>query len=235
MLDPISDFIAWCVPRICVCCNLISDNRFIDLCGYCKKNLPWLKNRCYKCGSQLKQEESIICGKCNDTPPPYDRLCGLFDYAPPLRGLINRLKFNQQIYPAKFFAQLMMEKIENEWYVNKELPEAIIPVPLHVLRQKQRGYNQALEISKPLGIRFRIPVDNNVCLRIKNTLAQARLDKGKRMNNIHDAFVVASDVQYKSVAIIDDVVTTGNTIRSLSNILHKNGVKSIEVWCVCKG
>lgn len=235
MLDAMLEFVAWCVPRICVCCSFISDNKFIDLCGYCKQNLPWLKNRCYKCGGQLKQEESIICDKCNETPPPFDRLCGLFDYAPPLRGLINRLKFNQQIYPAQFFAELMAEKVENEWYPNKELPEVIIPVPLHFMRQKQRGYNQALEICKPLSNRLGIPIDNNVCLRIRNTLPQARLDKDRRVNNIQNAFLLAGDIKYQSVVIIDDVVTTGNTIRAICNMLQKAGVKSIEVWCVCKG
>jgi ComF family protein len=215
-------------------CGFDSENLDMDLCSYCKDILPWLQDRCYKCGTQLKQHtEAMICEKCISNPPPYERLCALFTYEPPIRGLINRLKFNHQLYPAQLFATLMLEAI-NRWYSNKPLPNVIIPVPLHDKRYRQRGYNQAFEIASPIAAALKIPIDQSICQRIKYTVAQARLTRIDRLKNLESAFI-ANINNLDNVVLFDDVVTTGSTIRALSSALQTAGVKHIEVWAVCRG
>lgn len=198
-------------------------------------NLPWIDSRCYQCGlTMTKSSESIICDKCQASPPPFSRLCALFAYQPPLTKLIGGLKFGRQLYSGALFGNLLAEKISQKWYLNRPLPEIIIPVPLHEKRQRKRGYNQAAEISIPLAKKLDIPVGLDVCMRVKETKAQARLHKDLRTRNLLNAFSVNMSNKYKHVALVDDVVTTGSTIRAVSYELLKVGVDSIDVWCICR-
>ncbi len=223
------------MPRLCVGCGLESDDLRIDLCSYCRVNLPWLEIRCYQCASHIeKPAESIICDKCQSSLPPFARTCAIFDYKPPIIKLINALKFGQQLYPGKLFGQLMAEAVQQRWYVNKPLPQLIIPVPLHIARQRRRGYNQSAEISRPLAKALFLPQSINVCIRNRHTSAQAKLSRDKRKRNLVDAFSVNIDSQYKHVALVDDVVTTGSTVRAASMALVKAGVECVDVWCVSR-
>lgn len=234
MIDILAHFAAWWFPRVCVACGFISDSLYLDLCSICKRNLPWIDLRCYKCGAKLKTaHDGILCQECINSAPPYDRLCALFSYDPPLNKLINRLKFNRDLYPGKLFARLLMDAIQEKWYLNQHLPEVIIPMPLHTKRLHHRGYNQALEISLPISKALHIPIDLQICKRIKNTHPQARLNKTQRSINLYGAFV-ADRCNYEHIALVDDVVTTGSTISALSKVLLASGVKQIDVWCVCR-
>ncbi len=235
MLEKIRRISHWLLPRVCVGCGFDSYELTLDLCVDCKVNLPWLPSGCYQCGLQLhKPSESIICNKCQDSPPPFNRLCALFSYKPPLTKLIASFKFGRQLYPGALFSQLLAEAVTESWYVNKALPQIIIPVPLHMSRQRQRGYNQAAEISHQLAAELNIGLELDACLRVKNTKAQARLNKNKRTRNLEAAFIANIKPSYKHVALIDDVVTTGSTIRAVSKALVSAGVEQIDVWCVCR-
>jgi ComF family protein len=107
---------------------------------------------------------------------------------------------------------------------------------LHKDRQRKRGYNQAAEIALPISKALKIPLDLKSCQRARYTEAQAKLNKNSRTRNLTTAFVVnkASLRGYKHVALVDDVVTTGSTIRAVSCVLLAAGVESIDVWCVCR-
>lgn len=235
MLDIIRSIYAWSLPRVCVCCGFNSDDLILDLCIYCKKNLPWLSARCYNCGLSLNiQHEAIICIKCRDQPPAFNCLYALFEYAPPLTKLINQLKFSKKLYIGALLGYLLAETIMQRWYHKKSLPEIIIPVPLHEKRLRQRGYNQALEICSAATKILQIPIDTQLCQRVKHTEQQTRLDKTQRIYNLKNAFIVNISKTYKHVAIVDDVVTTGSTVRALSMALREAGVEIIDVWCVCR-
>ena len=235
MLQNLKNFSAWLLPRICVGCGFEAEDSELDLCAICKRNLPWLDAGCYQCGGLIsKPNESIICVNCQSIPPAYSRLCALFKYRPPVTRMIGSLKFGQQLYPGALFGNLLSEAILETWYVGKVLPQIIIPVPLHIKRQRLRGYNQATEIALPISKNLSINLDLNLCTRIKNTKPQARLDKINRLRNLDSAFIVNSDHAYKHVALVDDVVTTGSTINAISRALLKSGVDNIDVWCVCK-
>lgn len=226
----------WILPRICIGCGFHSENISLELCRFCAVNLPWLSGRCYQCGAKLLQAtEAIICDKCQNSPPPFNRLCGLFEYKPPLNKLINRLKFGHKLYPAALFGKLLIDKIEHEWYRSKQLPQVIIPVPLHAQRHRKRGYNQAAEICIPIAKDLEVPLGLDICCRVRNTPAQARLNRIQRTANLCEAFTVKIPSHYKYVALVDDVVTTGSTIRAVSAALISSGVECIDIWCVCRG
>lgn len=236
MLDSLNQIGAWLLPRVCVCCGFNSDNFDMDLCANCHDNLPWLDDRCYQCGSQMsKPTESVNCEKCQASPPPFNRVCALFSYKSPITKLISRLKFGRQLYPGVLFGRLLTEAITKSWYINKPVPQLIIPVPLHIKRHRSRGYNQAVELSLPIAQALNIQLGLDVCERIKYTSAQARLNKSKRTRNLAAAFTAKISTEYKHIALVDDVFTTGSTARAVSKALLAAGVENIDVWCVCRG
>lgn len=235
MLEMLQQIFAWIMPRICVACDFNSYDLYHDLCEHCKKLLPWSEDRCYRCGLTLEPKaESIICIKCLETPPAYNRLCALFSYQAPITIFVNQLKFSDKLYFGPLFASLFAEAIIHRWYNKEPLPELIIPMPLHRKRFRRRGYNQAYEIAKPLAKILNLPVDLFACKRIKYTQQQSRLDKIQRHQNVLGAFAVPKPLKYKHVAIVDDVVTTGSTVKSLSLALLAAGVEIIDVWCVAR-
>ncbi len=110
------------------------------------------------------------------------------------------------------------------------LPELIIPVPLHHARYRSRGFNQAIEISRPLSATLKIPMDNHAVKRIINTSSQSELHAKERHKNIRGAFQVKKAINAKHIAIIDDVITTGSTVTELAKVLKRAGVKRVDVW-----
>lgn len=235
MLDKIHTLSSWLLPRLCACCGLHSNDTNIDLCASCKINLPWINSGCYQCGLPITLgDESIICLKCQESQPPFDRVCALFSYQPPITKLVNSLKFGRQLSCGALFGQLLTDAITTQWYVDKPLPQLIVPTPLYIQRQRSRGYNQAAEISIPISTALNIPLGLDVCARIRHTKAQTSLNRAKRTRNLAAAFSANIHRKYTSVAIVDDVVTTGSTVRAVSVALQKAGVENIDVWCVCR-
>jgi ComF family protein len=109
-------------------------------------------------------------------------------------------------------------------------PDVLLPVPLHRQRLRQRGFNQALELARPVSRRLCIPLDPWLAVRNKATIPQASLSPKDRYRNVRDAFQVKKDVSGLKIAIIDDVMTTGHTANALANTLKKAGAREISVW-----
>ncbi len=235
MLGIIQQVCHWVMPRVCVCCGFYSGNSLVDLCAQCKINLPWIKLRCYNCGLRLNlRYEAIICVKCRNTQPEFNCLYALFEYAAPLTKFINQLKFTRTLSLAPLLGFLLAEAVTQRWYIQKILPEVIIPVPLHKQRLRQRGFNQALEICIPAAKILNLPIRIDLCTRVKYTKQQTRLDKSQRIHNLQNAFIATAPLHYKHVAILDDVVTTSSTVREISMALRAAGAEHIDVWCICR-
>ena len=112
------------------------------------------------------------------------------------------------------------------------LPDILLPVPLHANRLRQRGYNQALELARPIAAELKLPLDIDSCRRMKATAEQVGLSAKSRRSNIKGAFEVKDSFEDKRVAVIDDVMTTGSTVHELSQQLINAGAKQVDVW-VC--
>lgn len=130
--------------------------------------------------------------------------------------------------------ELLAEMITTTWYKNKPLPSTIIPVPLHPKRFKERGFNQALELARPISTLLKIPIDALSCQRIKHTAAQATLSGVERQKNVKNSFKISKQLTAQHIAIIDDVITTGHTIREFCHTLKHHGAKIIDVWCCAR-
>lgn len=221
------------LPYTCVLCAELSDQRR-DLCKACEEELPWLEGACKRCGLRLPAGAgSDVCGGCLTTAPPFDRTFALYEYHNPIDHMISAAKFNNHLVYTRLFGELMASQIKMQWYVDG-LPELIIPVPLHTKRLRERGYNQSLEIAKTVAKKLALPIDTRHCLRIKATDPQSRLVHAARAANVKQAFTLRKPLTVKHVAILDDVVTTGNTVSELTQVLKAGGVERVDVWCCAR-
>jgi ComF family protein len=218
----------WLMPYTCVLCHHPS-NRKQDLCEPCHRELPMLTHNCPRCARELSIE--LICGECLKHPPPFDATYALFSYVGLIQRLILSLKFNSTLIHAKILGELLADHLANQKMI---LPSVIIPVPLHHKRIKERGFNQAIEIARPIAKRLSLPINTTACKRIKPTLAQATLSAEKRKENIKQAFEVTDNFAEAHIAILDDVITTGHTITEIAHTFKNAGVRRIDVWCVAK-
>ncbi len=220
-------------PSICVLCD--ADTHQSALCTPCRQELPWLDNPCSLCALPCGDTSlsPAVCGACLHQPPPFHAMLALFDYLPPIDYCILSLKFREKLEFAKVLGELLAESVIPH-YKGKPLPELLIPVPLHRRRLQERGFNQALEIARPIARKLRIPIDTRNCQRILSTQPQSHEPAEQRRKNLRDAFKVAPDLGVSHVAIIDDVVTTGSTVTELALTLQKSGVKQMDVWCIVR-
>jgi ComF family protein len=110
----------------------------------------------------------------------------------------------------------------------------LIPVPLHPVRLRERGFNQALELARPLSQRLHLPLEPHVVQRCRHTRSQSELSGSARRQNMRHAFRLIAPLPYQHVALIDDVVTTGSTLNELARTLRQSGVKTIQIWAVAR-
>lgn len=117
------------------------------------------------------------------------------------------------------------------------MPEVLIPVPLHPLRLRARGFNQALELARVLSREVNIPLCSALVVRHRNTRPQSHLTGSERIKNLKQAFTLAcpeTRVRWRHAAIIDDVVTTMATCNALAEMMKEEGVKRVDVWAIAR-
>ena len=109
-----------------------------------------------------------------------------------------------------------------------------MPVPLHPSRLRERGYNQALEIARPVARHLGIALDYHCTRRVRATPPQTELPRRQRHGNVHGAFALCRTPKATRIAIVDDVMTSGHTVNELAGCLRRAGVRHIEVWVVAR-
>lgn len=150
------------------------------------------------------------------------------------RYLIQQFKFANQPQIGTLLAQLFSQHIHNS--TSKiSLPECLVCMPLHQKRLRERGYNQAFIIAKTLAKQLNIPLlPVTHFIRTRHTQAQSQQNKISRKSNVKGAFKVTKSLPYKHVALIDDVLTTGQTANQASLTLLNGGIKRVDVWCIAR-
>ncbi len=214
------------LPSLCVTCGRTAEAPF-DLCQGCLAAMPYLKVACRRCGLPLAQ--ASVCGACLKAPPPFEQTFSLFHYAFPVDHLIQQLKFKRRLVNARLLGALMGEALQQR---EQRLPDVMVPVPLYQRRLQQRGYNQALELARPLSQQLNVPIDFACCRRVRETAVQSDLPASERRGNIKGAFEVSDALAGQHVAIIDDVMTTGNTVAELAQAMRARGARIVDIW-VC--
>lgn len=199
------------------------------ICPDCQSQLPHNISSCKICSLPLDTDVDVICGQCQKQKPAFDKSVIPFLYETPVKQLISRLKFHHDLVAVRGLSELF-----NQHHPNRESKaECIIPVPLHPKRLAERGYNQAVELARPVAKALSLKIDNSICKRQVQTEIQSGLSASKRKQNIKNAFKIATH-SYKHVIIFDDVVTTGATVNELSKALKKSGVETVEIWAIAR-
>ena len=213
-------------------CILCGGDAVQHFCTPCLQDLPILSHHCKRCAKFLPAYSDAHCGSCIQHPPSFDLTFALFPYEPPIVQLIIALKFQAQLSVAEALGVAFASHIEKNFYKNNKLPDLILPMPLHPQRLQERGFNQALEIAKPISRLHAIPIDTTGLKRTKYTQPQSGLRADERKQNIANAFTAYRS--YEGLTVIDDVITTGNTITACCHALKSHGAEKIHVWCVAR-
>ena len=220
-------------PPTCVLCG--ADGAFgRDLCTGCHSDLPHNHHCCSICALPLPESAAgLVCGRCSRKRPLFDRCLAAFHYTSPADELIQALKFRRRLSHARLLGNLMADYLERR-LDSDEHPDLLLPVPLHPRRLRERGFNQAIELARPIAQRFNIPLFHSACRRTRVTPLQTGLSALERRRNLRNAFTLSRFGHRDYVAIIDDVVTTGSTTNELARVLKRSGVARVEVWCACR-
>lgn len=228
------------LPAPCLGCDLPLPARPspLGLCEACRRELPEIPPDapgCARCGRPLEGTGFAIgwrCGECRRRPPAFDRLLAVWSYEPPVDRVILGLKFRRREHLGRHLGERMAARLELEQERDPELaatlkgPVGVVPVPLHWRRRLARGYNQAEEIARPLAARLRWPLRR--CLRrCKATPRQTALPRERRHDNPRDAFRCPRRPPERTIVLVDDVTTTGATLRSAAQALRKSGAETV--------
>lgn len=216
---------SWLAPACQQCGLALHAPTKPRLCAAC---LAWYAPtpRCARCGLPC-ESATAQCGQCLSTPPPWHQLVCVGDYRFPLSHSVHQLKYQRQFWQARPLAALLAPRITT--------PAPLLTcVPLHWRRQLRRGFNQSDVLARQLAQHLGCEYDPQLFSRPHATVPQHGLDKAQRRRNLNRAFVLNHVPCQQHVAIVDDVVTTGSTVRQLCNLLLEVGVKSLDIYCICR-
>jgi ComF family protein len=217
------------LPWRCLLCGDRGSGR--DLCRGCARDIALNVPCCPRCALPL-ETPAPLCGECIEREPPFAAAWVPFPYGHPLDLLESRFKFRGDLAAGRVLASLMIERAEVE---GPSRPDAIVAVPLHVSRLRERGYNQALELARPLARALGVRLETDLLRRVRATAAQTGLDAEARRRNLRDAFAIAATRAIPvHVALLDDVMTTGTTVRECARVLRRAGVERVDVWALAR-
>jgi len=228
----------WFYPPHCYHCGAVlcgSQSRI--LCPACYQELMATRidgTICRICGLRLHTDSDAeaTCTNCLTRGPDFDVARALFPYAGPAASLIVRFKFNGEFFLGP---RLLKRAIEMGW-----MPgglgefDAVVPVPLHPRRERERGYNQAFLLAEVVARHFERPLRRRALSRTRHTSQQARLAAHRRWENVRGAFRTNAPVQGMRLLLVDDVMTTGATASESARVLKKAGASSVSVLTIAR-
>ncbi|MCU7959142.1 MAG: ComF family protein [gamma proteobacterium symbiont of Bathyaustriella thionipta] len=218
-------------PADCLICSQASQNPY-ELCQDCEQELPRNRYFCRCCAQPLAaQAHGSLCGACQKRPPTFEQVFAPFLYRRQIQALIRRYKFSDHQPSGRLLETLFMQSLRQQ---KPPVPAALIAVPLHPQRLKERGFNQAQQLAKALSRQFACPLLQKAVARKGGLPHQADLDKQARLKNLRDAFVLKEHNLPAHIGIVDDVLTTGATANALAKALRRAGVERIQVFVLAR-
>ncbi len=202
----------------------------MPLCAACAQTFTRVTPPiCPRCGTPLSGTNSHLCGECIKDPPPFEGARSLFAFEGKARDFIYLLKFHQNLGTLTLL---------DFWLRGEDVPfsaegiDVVVPVPQTSKGLRGRGYNPAQLLASRVSKRFKKPLIRNHLVKIKETPPQIGLTKGQRRSNLKGAFAVRDKDRFrvKSVLLVDDVYTTGATVRECARVLKRGGARAVKVW-----
>ena len=207
-------------------CALCGKHHSGLLCQACRsRHLVNSRARCRRCAIAVPGGQTC-CSSCAANPPLFDASFTATDYAAPTDTLVQALKFRAHLPLAAAFAELLMSAVPREAVASATV---MMAVPLSAERIAQRGFNQAHEIAKPMARAWRLPLVTELCVRVRNTEPQSSLPLAQRRGNMRGAFTLMRRdlIVGQHVLMVDDVMTTGETLEALAATLKRNGAARV--------
>ena len=234
-LESLSTFLARKVNSAGSCVACLNPNARYGLCAPCKADLPSNRRHCRQCALPLAfSSDQMLCGECIKDPPPFSRVVAPFHYRFPVDRMLQRYKDSEQRAFAKPLLYQLSDTLtetldaEPSWR-----PDLLIPAPMHPARRRSRGFNQASDIAEHLSHQLGIPWSATLVVKRSKTRAQRSLDRQARLANLSGVFEVTGAPPNR-IALVDDVVTTGATVRQLSSVLKQAGAGDVQVWALAR-
>ena len=199
------------------CCIVCTEPSHHVVCQSCEYEFGVQEHRCLSCALPLNQSLDY-CGNCLRTSPSFHRAFTLYDYEGVVAYLIKKMKYDARLSVAQFFAEKMTKKIVQMQSSGYHY-DAIIPMPLHKKRLRERGYNQVVELLRDLNKKG--VIDATSVQRIKQTAPMTDLYLAQRKKEIKGAFSLAEPLAHKRILLVDDVMTSGSSLNELAKIILK--------------
>jgi ComF family protein len=209
------------LPPVCCLCGAPGQAPALDLCDVCATFLPVFDDLCRP---GWEPEDVLGSGTLL-------RTLFLFKYQYPVDHFVRALKFRGERVYARVLGELMARA---RLRLSSELPRCIVPIPLHRKRYRERGFNQAHEIARYAARSLGIRVAPRVLARTVATKEQSGLSVDERRRNVRGAFEVVGTMPGGTIALLDDVVTTGSTVMEAADALRLGGAEEVEVWAVAR-
>lgn len=222
-------------PRCCpVCGEIVVPNGEL-ICPACISRLSFVKEPvCKKCGKELTSEVAEYCFDCSKHRHSFEYGRALLNYNEAAQKSMVKIKYkNKREYLDYYVAEVCARYEKHLYRMNAD---ALIPIPVHPTRMRQRGFNQAELLACGIGKKLNIPVCTDALMRNKKTLPQKTLSPSERLKNLEEAFIAGEMVRdLRSIILVDDIYTTGSTIEACTRALLKAGVQSVYFVALCIG
>jgi competence protein ComFC len=212
----------WVFPPHCAGCGKMG----LRWCDDCRASLAVLSPPlCARCGAPLQQSSAVdTCPECTSNPQPLSSLRSVCVYTGKARQALHRLKYGRDIGLGEALAHQMLDLFQNlDWEV-----DLVTCVPLSRARLRERGYNQAAMLARPIALGLVLPFQPLLLRKTREVPSQVGLSAHDRRRNVQDAFETGGLIpQAKSMLIIDDVTTTGSTLNACARTLIDAGVQQV--------
>ena len=217
---------------------------FPPICSGCGEFFDSTNGICLKCKSKMFDIPSPVCLTC-DILIESDSICSfcrkdsfplyyIGDFTSPLREIVLDVKFHSVITPLQYLSTKLIEKFTEQ--IMSLGGEFLVPVPLHSSREYFRGYNQATRFAEYISAGLAIPLNTNSIYRVKRGRPQSRIaDVSARLKNVDGAFAAEQDEASQRLILVDDVVTSGATVKEAKKTLEAAGHSVVGVISIAHG
>lgn len=220
------------LPSPCLGCGLPAAARDA-LCPGCAATLPRNRSACRRCALPLPDgQHDATCGRCLRRAPQASTTRAPFVYADPLDRWLGALKFQRDLAAGRLLGERWAESLHDDppW----QDVDAIVPMPLHRRRLRERGFNQVRELLRPALRGVQVPLRHDWLQRQRETAAQSGLSAGERRRNLRGAFAASPAVRGARVLLVDDVITTGSTVAEATRCLLRAGATEVRVLALAR-